>query len=479
MVAIAFLNIISYRVAFEYFGKDLFGIYALLTTLTGYLILANFGIPTAATTIISEYVNKSIQKYIINYSFLLLISLSVILFTSIYFIDFNLISKVLNIDVKHSSIFTYCLFIALLGVSIKLPFQLYQSIFLGNQKIAIVRFFDIVLVVILNIILYFSAKNNIEFIAFFQIYTIFTIIITVLFFFISYKDYINLLSLKTDEVRQKIYSLSIGFFLLSLPVTFGWTIDNLIISSYLGVGEVSSYVFSTKIYMLGLAFVSIVPNTLFSFYMRHKIINGIDYVLRLQGYSLIVLRLFSGLLALIIFSFDEIIIKTWSKSENVYAGINFSLVMSFYVYATALVNLHSSFLTGTLNVKKVTYLSYIELIIHISLSVLLVKHLGLFGIGLAMCFSSIAIPYIILPKIIDKISSTSFFQENLRHLTFCFLPSILLIYVQRLLINSEKFNLLFIILSLTLFVLSTVLIHKNQFNDTLRFIALTLSKRKI
>jgi O-antigen/teichoic acid export membrane protein len=477
MVIIAVLNIISYRVAFEYFGKDLFGVYALLTTLTGYLILANFGIPTAATTLISGYTNKLIQKYIINYSFLLLMSLSVILFSTLYFIDLNLISKVLNIDAKDSSIFTYCLFIALLGVSIKLPFQLYQSIYLGNQKIAIVRFFDIVLVVFLNLILYFSAIIKIEFKEFFQIYTIFTIILTILFFFISYKDYIQLSTLRTGEVRQKIYSLSIGFFLLSLPVTFGWTIDNLIISSYLGVGEVASYAFSTKIYMLGLAFVSIVPNTLFSFYMRHKITNGMEYILKLQSFSLIVLRLFSGLFALIIFSLDEIIIKIWSKSENVYAGHDFSLVMSFYVYATALVNLHSSFLTGTLNVKKVTYLSYIELIIHISLSVLLVKHLGLIGIGLAMCISSFAIPYIILPKIIDKLSGTSFLNDNLRHLALCFLPSILLIYVQRLLINSDNLNIIFTIFSLLFFVLTTLLLQKNQFNEILRFISLSISKR--
>ena len=475
MIVISFLNIISYRVALDYFGKDLFGIYALLTTFTGYLILANFGVPTAATTLISGHINKSIQKFIINYSFILLLILSIFLFSSLYTIDFNYFSRAIGIDAENSPIFNYCLFISLMGVSLKIPFQLYQSIFLGNQRVAIVRFIDVLLVVSLNLMLYFASKFNIKFIDFYLNYTVITVIITVLAFIFSYKNYLYTSITKIREVKVKIYSLSIGFFLLSLPVTFGWTIDNIIISSYLGIGEVSAYAFSTKIYMFSLAFVSIVPNTLFSFYMRHKKTNGLTYILNLQSFTLMILRLLAGVLALLIFSIDSLIIKLWSESDSVYAGVEFSFIMSFYVYVTALINLHSSFLTGTLNVKRVAILSYLELMTHILLSILLVRYMGLLGIALAMFISSISIPYLLLPKFIDKISKTSFLFDNSKHLFLCFLPAIILIYIQKKYIFGDSLNFLAILISLSYFIFSTIISKKKQFYEAFNFIRLSIS----
>ena len=462
LLLISGLNIISIKIAFQYFGKDVFGVYTILSTFIGYVLLANFGIPTAATILISERLDKSSQKGIVIQSFMLICFVSCILFCLAMLCNFDYLGILLGVNQSLVQDFSFCISVAIFSVALKLPFQLYQSIFLGNQMIASNKFVDVILIFTLVILLYIGNHYQLSFNRFYIVHSVVTTCIVFFAFAHAMQMYRHDKPIYSDDGIKNLKKSSFGFFMLSLPVTLGWTVDNLIISSVLGISEVSSFAFSSKIYMLGLAIVSVVPNTLFSFYLRDKVTNGLDSLSVIYQSALVIMKVIGGFLALVILSFDELMINLWSGSISTYAGPAFSFAMCVYVYATAIVNLNSSFLTGVLNVRTVTFLSYIEVLLHITLSIFLAGSFGILGIGLAIAISTFIIPYLILPYLVRNFFQKNTISRELPHLIFCFLPAAILVCMVKLFVVNDQTSYILIVASFLYFIVATWLLEKEK-----------------
>ncbi|QEL57706.1 oligosaccharide flippase family protein [Chromobacterium paludis] len=432
------INVVLHPLLLNFFGLHYYGAWTLINTVCTYIALSNLGIPSSLTVLSHVPLFEKLKiKLIWNSLFLLIIVslfLTIALLIVSYFNGEHYILMALGVNGDNV---IYKLLIASLAVLLaKFPIQALITSFNIYQRQIPGKVFDILFsgITLLSFIICYARKLSIvdyvwiifslNLVIFFGIYFYFRKTIKkVNFFDFSYFD---------SQFAAKILTGGAGFLILGLPVTLGWSVDNLIISHYLGLNEVANFSFATKILLIPYGFLNLYSVSLFSIY-GHKYAQGLfKWIAASYKKGLHLLTLLNGYILLLALVFSDNIIKLWTHSALINIDPYLLMALTFYVFSLPSVNQSSALLTGLNQKKETIFFSYIELTLHIVLSIILVKLMGIAGIGVAMAISSIAVPYLFLPLILSSKYSWFSYKDSLisfKMLFLSFSPAVALVYI--------------------------------------------------
>ena len=145
------LGLYSVPLAINYFGAKAYGIWVLASSISAYLALSNFGIPTASSAMISKSKDSSLQNEIIIKTVFLLALISLLVLFLLLIINVlypNWPGLFGDYDHKTTSIIKSVMIIMLLGFLFRAPFQIALTAFSALQKSYITKMYDLAMIIL-------------------------------------------------------------------------------------------------------------------------------------------------------------------------------------------------------------------------------------------------------------------------------------------------------------------------------------------
>ena len=466
-------NLISQPIMLGYYGSDVYAEWVIVSTYSIYFGLSNLGIPTSLLVLANaEKTQQDKYSYITN-GFLLLSLLSfvfvgILQFTNIAYI---LLTNYISPD-KSSLLFSSLLTISLTTTALKLPtqsllagFNVFQNQF--PAKIIEACYAVVVLIAALSSkLLDLSLEYSLYLVLFLNI----PIQLSVAWCFRSFikSSLIILLKLINPAIMSRLIRNGLGFLLLGLPVTISLTIDNIFIEQSASLSDVTLYSFINKIFMYPYLFLNIFAMSMFSMVGHECSKRNFQWVNSKVSIGSNFLSILNGGFILIIFIFGNKLLYLWTQNQSIFIKGEQSIFFALYVFTLPLVNITSCLLTGLNSKSKVMLLAYLELIVHICISIIFIPYFGISAVAAALFVSSFLVPYILLPAIINKKYEwidRSIARTNYRMFFFCFTPALILAHLLNIFYQPSSFVGLGLTLmaSILAYALMTYKVTKSQY----------------
>ncbi len=338
--------------------------------------------------------DEKIKIYIsTTYFILFCISIIVILILGsfLYYLDWY---KLLNAPIQLNDDLKIVVFITLIFFMIRLVLQVISAILLGDQKSALNEVLNLIsnLLILMIIILLTIFYKNSLILASFAISAspiIVYILASIYFFNKDYRNYRpSIKFIQLSEIKV-LFNIGVLFFIIQASGIILYSTTNFLITQMFGPSEVTKYNIVYRYFSFILIIFSIIVTPFWSaftdafvkkdFLWIHKIIKK----LRILG------LIFIGIL-LIMISFSDFFYKIWI-GEIIKIKFSLSIVVGIY-FIVMIYNMHIVFfLNGIGKIKEQAIMAIIGAVIHIPLSIIIVKklHLGIEGIILSLIFISL------------------------------------------------------------------------------------------
>lgn len=433
-------NVASQAVLVNSYGGEVYGIWALAFTLTTYSGMLNLAIPTA-TVVISNNSSKN-SRLIINNALLLTIAIVLTCFAGVsilYVTDSEILSWG-NPNGFEGKSFVTAIYWGLIGVFLRFPIQILISDFNAQHNQVPSKIYDLALGILTLICAIATGMYNLNFDWFYMLYAL--LILPAAIFSVCIcirRSTVSILSSFDLKMCTTIVKCGIGFLILGLPVSISPTIDNLLLSRYNLVADISSYAFSSKIFIYIYGFVNLFSVAFFGIIGSKSNPDQAGWVQSRIWFGANFLSLVNGLILLAICCFFGTIYFVWTGGLQSTISFEYILTFALYVYTLPMVNILSSTLSG-MNLKRgLIAFAYLEIIVHVALSYTLIPSLGLLAVPVSLFFSSFVVPYILLPSLLKSTDyySPGLFKTNYKLLFFSFFPAVLCL---GLLMNALNMN---------------------------------------
>jgi len=392
----------------NYLGMEIYGIWMLGTSIIGYLSLSNFGIPTAVTTLMAKTSNEHRKEVIFVNSFLLLMLISIFLIIVIAALNFfssKLVRVLGNIKNEYINIGNMIIMIMLIGFLVRSPFQLAMSAFSSYQKIYILKIYEIFMSIANIVVLLTAQCLQLRIIS----YVFFNVLLTNMLYVVAlfharrklfYNNYktTNHISIK---VMSGIFKHSLSFFFIGIASTIVWSTDNIIIGNMLTMEEVTKYSVAFKLYSVSFLLFTSVSGVMFPLYGKYNSEQNWVKINEVYVLNLSILPAIAGLTWIGGNLFSRDIILLWTGKEELYSGTLLMFVLGGYGFVLSIVNTHANLLGGMNLVRNTVKLAWLEALLNLLLSIILVKYLGLAGVALGTFLASFFVPFLLLPYYVN------------------------------------------------------------------------------
>lgn len=444
------IGIFSAPIGLHYFGIEKYGALAVINTLLTYLSNSQIGIPTAVNVIASKALDKLEQLRIIVKAFILSCGI-IILVSGIFFVYthspkwLDIIGKVPD-GIYHEV--AQATFISAILFLFNLPLSVFAGGFVASQKIHIERFYNMMASSVVpfsallltiwfkgNLVFYASVKGTL---------TIFISILSIvhlLFFTKENRQYISMFGKLVQPSNEDEFSLhsilgsSMRFFIVGLAATVVWHTDNLIISHFFGVKDVTPYAITFKLITSAFFIFSVITYPVLPMVGRAYSAGEFEWIKQVYEKLSFILPLFGGFIWISSIAFARDIINIWVGPDG-YAGILTVFAIGGYGYACSVLATPNMVATG-LNFINV-FIAWSEAIVNILLSIFFVKYLkmGIGGTALGTFFAAFLTVAWMVPIYIRKRSQSKVilnYFHVIRTFFLIILPClILLIFIQHL-----------------------------------------------
>jgi O-antigen/teichoic acid export membrane protein len=405
------VGLVSVPIGLHYFGPVRYGIWAVISSIIGYLSLSNLGINSAAQVLIAKASKAFEQRAILLRSlFLLFISSAVVLVlitrinhfypNSNWVLILGKIPLNLRTEAAEAGIATAILFL------LNLPLQVFFAGFIGLQKIYWTKFYSSLgsIVALIALILTVLLKGNLVNLVIFRgISTISISIVCGLHLLFANPDLRQKINKPIDAEFsiKSIFVSGIRFFIIGIAAMVVWNTDNLVISHFLGVEAVTPYAIIFKVFTMTFSIFIAVNSTLFPMYGKASGLKQWDWIQQTYEKATQLLPIIGGLIWIGSVAFFREIIYIWAGSEA-YSGILVVFALGGYGYMLSMVNIHASLLVGLNATKNMIYIGWAEAIANLGISIALVKPLGTGGVALGTFLASLLTVFWMLPLDIYK-----------------------------------------------------------------------------
>lgn len=384
-------------------GTRLYGLWELLSSLTGYYFLLDFGISTAVSRFIARAIGMKKHNEIIS-----VLSNSVVLFSFMSFISL-LITTVLIISisafVSDELRGVTQLLIAMVGLefAISLPLRIYQGVLKAYLDFDVLSGIEITKVAVRSLLIVIFLSNGYGIIALVTINVVTNIIfhLSILSFArVKYNVTLNRSYVARQKMKE-LFHFSKHVFLAGLGGVIRSRIDHFIIAGFLGLSSVTVYAVASRIIDFFIKIVQKVTGVLtpvFSTYEGEKDFESIrnTFVTGVKFSTII-----SSFIGANLIIYGKFFIENWMGKKflgayPVLAILTFSLTIA----------LSQQVSIGVLqSVNKHKYFSMIVIIESLSnlvLTLILVRKFGIIGVAIGTAIPMILTKIFLQPYIVCK-----------------------------------------------------------------------------
>lgn len=395
----AIAGIILVPILLKNFGIEIYSIWVLIYGLAAYLSIISFGIPSAMMAMVAQEPDIYEKFNILRRSFFLVAIFSSFTLLAILFfivIPQNNPAAIFGTISEENKSIASDLFTLFLVISfIKLPFESFPLFFSAMNLVYINQIYEIFSSFLLIVCVTLVIVLNLTIYQFAMIFLIGQLVIFVTSFFhvrIKWKDFIRKIDNKNKAYitsYREIFLRGWAFLQTGIAATIIWYSDNLVIGNFLSVEKVGPYALGFKIFAYFISLQTVMNSIVYPVYGKlvsekkfdsiNKYISFILYVL--PFYGMVVLAFF------MLFSFELIMI--WTNDIDAYGGFLLFLSLGLYVYVISFSSSFSALINALGLTKKTVIPAWIEVLLNLSLSIILLKFIGIGGVALASVLASI------------------------------------------------------------------------------------------
>lgn len=396
--------IISVAVGLKYFGATVYGIWLVMFSIVGYFNFANFGITLSARNKIAHTSDVEHQRRILKQSLILLSVSSIAIITILFLVisvSPNWIGILGKIPLDMKDVAAKATLAMVILFLIRLPIRLFGATFSALQEIHWEKFYAAVAAIARLGALFLTIWRNGDLLTlalFVGLSGLIVNLISSVHLFISHPSLFP--RIERDSPKSSSYKalflVGLRFLNLQISTLIIMNTGNVIISHYLGPKEVTPYAVSFKLFWMGIQAANMIGIVLWPMYAKAKGEGRWDWINRVYNMSTVFLMSLAGALWVggIIFAGD--IIRAWAG-----AGADGGLLLMFalggYGYMAAYAGSGLSVLNALDPTKIQVLIGWFDAVLNIIISLVLIKPLGIAGVGLAT-FISITVAYILVPS---------------------------------------------------------------------------------
>jgi O-antigen/teichoic acid export membrane protein len=405
------VSLVSVPMMLNYFDKEQYGIWTLITGVVGYLALSNFGIPTAASVLIAK-ITDSIDKYFIlvkSFQLLLIVTAIVsVLATLLVMIFPEWVGLLGNLSLVHVDAASGAIIVMGAGVLIRTSLSIALSGFSGFQRVDIVKIYELFAVLTSFAALCWTiyAKEGLVYLAWITSGS--SVILSVISFIhfcykyknIRKKQYIE----KKNISTSLIVSSSLSFFQIGAAATLVWSTDNIIISNMINVESVAIYAIAFRLFSMGFILFTLINGLLIPLYGNAIANNQWERVQKIYDLQTSILPIIAGAVWIGGLLLSKEIIHLWTGRTDMFGGYLLVFALGGYGFILSFVNINGGLMTAMNFSSNMAKVAWLEAFLNIIFSIALIKMLGIGGAALGTMFAALFCPFILLPKYLSTLS---------------------------------------------------------------------------
>ena len=395
-------------------GKEVYGVYILATTFTGYLGLLDFGISTAIIKYVAEFSGKSDHDNVnsivsASFSFYVAVGCATALTLFVLSIFFEslfkvapankLIVKQIFLIVSISSLFIW-------------PGRTFEGVLLGSQRYGILAITGNVMTLLSAIATYLILSSGLSIIYYLMASYFFNVLKFGIYYIWSQRHILRrkiIFPYFNQAVFRLIFKFSFYVFLSSIVNVVIFNLDNFIVGAFVSVQAVTLYSVSASLQNIFRFISSLIGGPLFPANAEMEGKGEIEKqkVLLLKGTRLMTLIFIPMVISTIIFSRPLII--NWMGEDFTGSIVPAIVLLMFWVFNGAL-EIGAGMLTAKGHVKDIFNIGIINAIFNLVLSLILVKYLGTVGVALGTSIPMIFINFPLMVNLILRVSGIGFWE---------------------------------------------------------------------
>jgi O-antigen/teichoic acid export membrane protein len=383
-----FSGFVAVPIILNYTDSEIYGYWLAIISALTYFGMFDFSLGMSLTHAISSVSREKTKKLnqLINTGLVSLVLLGFLILIAGYLVSF-FIDNIFNISSVHKYDIILSFRLLVVGLAISLPFNVFSSILVGFNYLSLeknikegVRFVGI----LFSIILVVSGFGVIG-LAIANLFTIVCTGVILLYYskFIYFKEFALSFKGFQKSIVKKLLSYGGLFQFGKIANTISYSADTIIIGIFLFGSEITIYTISSKLAILiGIAFMSKLPGAYFP--TLSKLFSQKDYnSLRNITKNILSYTLRIAIIGSVFLYFGNSSLVTLWVGPEYYAGYNLNMVFISWLMIDAFHRGTSVVIQASGRLKQWALISFLEAVINVLLSIVLIKQYGLFGVAIS------------------------------------------------------------------------------------------------
>lgn len=369
--------------------SDLYGLWVLFTTIISYFGLTGFGFGTTFLkevskkndfTYVSRYISSTFFFYIVVSSLAALIFLYLLIHLDTVF----LIPEDLIFEAKLSfGIFFVVFFINFLS-------SLFGTLLFAKDMLHIQNYISVLNSIITAVFMFVALFYGCKLITLAFINLFMSIIFSIIVYSITSKKISFTISVKYFDLSllKDMIKPSMHYFIISASAMVILSSDNIVISSFLGLGSVTVYAIGYKLVAISQKLLFKLVDIMIPDIARLDEEKKYKEILKLHNKTL-VFSIFIGLLGYgFLFIFGRTVLEWWVGSKYV---LDEEILRIFIAFGILHVGVHVSaiFIVALGVHRETSYMTLLDAFLNVIFSILFLKYYGLFGVALGTLLAHI------------------------------------------------------------------------------------------
>jgi O-antigen/teichoic acid export membrane protein len=447
------LGFISAPIALNYWKVEQFGVWAIITSLAAYLAISGLGVDAAAGILMTKNNSASIKKNIFRKSMIVVVLTAFIFFLLIMLINaiqpdwiryLGKMDKQLIPTAKVTSVIFIGFFLLNLPFGVVAnSFSAYKKAYINNTLntlLSILLFFSLLIIV------YTKSSLIIYALLYGCVSLLINIIKCIIYVFVS-SSYVfsekDNNDITSDNTYRTILITGVRLSLYGIAIIISSSISNFIISNSIDVASVTPYQLTYKLYFFSFTLLTAINLSAAPLYGKEFADKNWKWLVDKYNTFFIISVFLGGGIWLGGMLYFRDIIFLWVGNQG-YAGILTVILLGAWIFTSSLSNINYVVVNSFNYTKGIALISWGEALIFITVSIILIKSIGIAGVAAGLLAGSLLVTQWALPLMIFKKSGKKL-KYNFRILfaiLSTFILSVPISYLQQFYIDQWYFRLL-------------------------------------
>jgi len=386
---------ITIPIMIKYLGEQQYGIWSTLLSIVSWIVLFDIGIGNGLRNKLSESLAKNSMQEAQNYistAYVIIGIIAILLFFIILlFSSFISWQNIFNIKVISNSELKKIVHITIFFLFLNFWLSLINQVFNGLQKASFVilnQFLSNCLILIFVSILYIFYERSLVKLAFLYGFALMiSNVLLSLWFYLNHNDLMPKIKYFHLKYIKSITNQGIQFFIIQIAVVVIFTTDKILITQLFGPEYVANYDIVFKLFSIISIVHSLIMAPLWSAYTDAYYRKDIIWIRQTLKYQIKIYPLIVLSVIFLIFT-SQSIISLWIGG-NVIVDYSLIISMAFFILISTWNNIFAYFVNAINQLDVQIKTSVAAIFLNIPLSMFLVKvlHIGVYGVVLATSIS--------------------------------------------------------------------------------------------